>query len=476
MNHVGSQRDLQSDHEHVLGVALMLHPDAIPPKTRRHLSFDPLIRQIRLRAKQLPDTRDQSNCGYSMADAVMSAMALFALKDPSLLFFQDRRNDENIKNLFRVLNVPSDTQMRAILDPLEPDLLRPMFNDVFRQLQRGKALEPYTFHEGCYLVSMDGTGYFKSKTIHCESYLQKKNSKTGEITYRHKILGAAVVHPDHKQVIPLAPEPIIKQDGDNKNDCERNAAKRLLQKIRDEHPNLKLIVVEDGLASNAPHIRQLKSLDMRFLLGAKPDDHEHLFDEVSKAEAEGRATTLRWTDDAKKEAVQCEIRFAHDLPLNKSNADLLVNFLQYTEYASDGSIRKRFSWVTDLTITHDNARHLVRGGRARWKIENETFNTLKNQDYHFEHNFGHGEQNLSVIFAMLMMLAFLVDQTQELCCPLFQAVHKKLVSRRSLWDHLRSHFRHCLCQSMQQLHEAILYDLAKEMPIPTASRRRSRVP
>ena len=131
----------------------MLHPDAIPPKTRKHLSLDPLIRQIRLRAKQLPETRDKADGKYSMADAVMSAIALFALKDPSLLFFQERRNDENIKNLFHVLNVPSDTQMRAILDPLEPDLLRPMFNDVFRQLQRGKALEPYTFHEGCYLVS-----------------------------------------------------------------------------------------------------------------------------------------------------------------------------------------------------------------------------------------------------------------------------------------------------------------------------------
>jgi hypothetical protein len=476
MNYGCSQRELQGDREHVPGVSLMLHADAIAPKTRKHLSFDPLIRQIRLRAKQLPDTRDKSNCGYSMADAVMSAIALFALKDPSLLAFEERRNDENIKNLFRVLNVPSDTQMRAILDPLEPDLLRPLFNDVFGQLGRGKALEPYTFHEGCYLVSMDGTGYFSSIKIHCESCLQKKNSKTGEITYHHQMLGAAVVHPDHKQVIPLAPEPIIKQDGDNKNDCERNAGKRLLRKTRDEHPNLKLIVVEDGLASNAPHIRELKSLDMRFILGAKPDDHKHLFEQVSKAEAAGRVTTLRWTDETQKE-VPCEIRFAHALPLNQSNADLLVNFLQYTEYASDGSIRKRFSWVTDLTITRDNARHLVRGGRARWKIENETFNTLKNQGYHFEHNFGHGEQNLSVILAMLMMLAFLVDQTQELCCPLFQAVHKKLVSRRSLWDHLRSHFRHCLCESMQQLHEAILYDLAKEMPIPTfASRCRARIP
>ena len=118
----------------------MLHPDAIPPKTRRHLSFDPLIRQIRLRAKQLPDPRDESDCSYSMADAVMSAIAMFSLKDPSLLAFEKRRNDENIKNLFRVMNVPSDTQMRTILDSLEPDLLRPMFNDVFRQLQRGKSL------------------------------------------------------------------------------------------------------------------------------------------------------------------------------------------------------------------------------------------------------------------------------------------------------------------------------------------------
>jgi len=456
---------------------MALHIDTIPPNTRRHLSFDSLIQKIRLRAELFAEIRVQAKCRYSIADALMSAVAMFSLKDPSLLFFQQRLNDENMKSLFRIQNVPSDTQMREILDPLEPDLLRPMFNDVFRQLQRGKALEPYVFHEGCYLLAMDGTGYFSSKKIHCEQCLQSKNSKTDEITYQHQMLGAALVHPDHKQVIPFAPEPIVKQDGDNKNDCERNAGKRLLQKIRDEHPNLQLIVVEDGLASNAPHLRLLKSLDMHFLSGAKPDDHVYLYGEVSKAETEGRVTTLRWTEVIKKKAVSCEIRFAHQLPLNESNADLLVNFLQYTEYASDDSIRKRFSWVTDLTITCDNARHLVGGGRSRWKIENETFNTLKNQGYQFGHNFGHGKQNLSSIFAMLMMLAFLVDQTQELCCPLFQAVHKKLVSRRSLWDHLRSHFRHCRVESMQQLHIAILYDLAKELPLPAfAAQYRERVP
>jgi hypothetical protein len=116
-----------------------------------------------------------------------------------------------------------------------------------------------------------------------------------------------------------------------------------------------------------------------------------------------------------------------------------------------------------LTITKDNARHLVRGGRARWKIENETFNTLKNQGYHFEHNYGHGKQNLSVVFTMLMMLAFLVDQAQQRCCPLFQAVMKKVGSKRLLWERVRSHFYHFVFRSMRDLQEAVLCDRVKEV-------------
>jgi hypothetical protein len=452
----------------------MLHPFAIP-KTRKHLSFDPIIRQIRQRAEQLPDARKREGV-FSVADAVLSAVAMFSLKDPSLLAFQERRNDENMKNLYGIRQVPSDTQMREILDPLAPDLIRLMFRDIFGQLQRGNVLERFVFHEGCYLLSMDGTEYFSSKKVHCDSCLQRKSTKTGQITYYHQMLGAVLVHPDQRQVIPLAPEPIIQQDGDNKNDCERNAAKRLLEKIREEHPHLPLIVVEDGLASNAPHIRLLKRLRMHFLLGAKPDDHEHLFAEVAQANAEGRVRTIRWTDESDAE-VQCEIRFVNHLPLNKSNANLRVNFLQYVEYGADGRARKKFSWVTDLAISPDNGRHLVRGGRSRWKVENETFNTLKNQGYCFEHNFGHGRINLSVVFAMLMMLTFLVDQAQELCCPLFQSVQQKLGSRRAVWDHLRSHFRHFQFFSMQHLYEVVLYDLAKELPAPTFwSRPRARVP
>jgi hypothetical protein len=431
-------------------------------KLRKHLSADGLYALVRKEFEAIPDTRDPSKISISLGDCLMSAFAMFSLKDPSLLAFDARRDDNNMKQLFGIGQVPSDTTMRESLDEVSPSSLRPVYAAVFRQLQRGKALEPFVFYKNCYLLSLDGTGYFSSKSIHCESCLTKTSSTTGEVTYQHQMLGAVLVHPDFKEVIPLAPEPIVRQDGNNKNDCERNAAKRLLRQIRQDHPRLGLIVVEDGLASNAPHVREIVEQGMHFILGVKPGDHPFLFDHVIKANEEGRATIMRW----KVDGVQCEIVFVNEVPLNESNQDLLVNYFEYSEYDAEGNQVKHFSWITDFTVTRANARLLVPGGRARWKIENETFNTLKNQGYHYEHNFGHGDKNLCNVFAMLMMLAFLVDQVQQLCCPLFRAVLHKLRTKRALWDNLRSHFRHFLFTSMRQLYETILHDRGKEVPLP----------
>ena len=444
---------------------MLVPPPPVPLKVRKHLAADALFALVRRGFNQVEDHRRDP--AIPLGDVLMAAFAMFTLKDPSLLAFDERRNDNNLKTLFGIGRIPSDTQMRGSLDPVDPQQLRPLFNDVFRQMQRGKVLEPFVFHEGCYLLCTDGTGYFSSPTIHCECCLERVTKKTGAVTYEHQMLGAALVHPNFREVIPLAPEPIEKQDGDNKNDCERNAGMRLLLQIRAEHPKMKFIVVEDALASNAPHIRLLGELNMRFLLGVKPGDHQHLFDQVLAAHEEGRMTNLVWQESRGQEGeVQSEISYVHGLSLNASNPDLLVNFLEYSEYGADGHRHKHFSWVTDLRITRGNAKHLVRGGRARWKIENETFNTLKNQGYHFEHNFGHGAQHLCTVFAMLMMLAFLVDQVQQLCCPLFRAVWAKLGTKRSLWEKLRSHFYHFCFESMRSLYEAILYDRAKEIPLP----------
>jgi hypothetical protein len=432
-----------------------------PPKVRKHLSADALIGCLHNSFQRIADSRDPK-ATIPLADALMSAFAMFSLKDPSLLAFDARRNDQNLKNLYRIGQVPSDTQMREILDEVSPEALHPVFADVFRQVQRGKVLERLTFLNGYYLVLMDGSGYFSSHSIHCPSCL-KSVDRQGRTKYSHQMVSAVLAHPDSRAVLPLGCEPIIQQDGSTKNDCERNASKRLLERLRQQHPHLPMLVVEDGLASNAPHIRELKRHKMHFLLGAKPGDHDYLYERLLQAYDEGLVTELEWTDD--QQQLHC-ISFANGLPLNESNPDLLVNFLQYILFDAQGEVAQIFSWVTDIKITRQNARPLVRGGRARWKIENETFNTLKNQGYQFEHNFGHGKRHLSVVFALLMMLAFLVDQTQQLSCPLFQAVWDKVGSKRLLWDNLRSHFRHFVFCSFEQLYQVILYDLAKELPAP----------
>jgi len=392
------------------------------------------------------------NAKISLADALMSGFAMFSIKDASLLEFDKRRaKDNNLKSIYGIENIPSDTQLRTILDPVQPVDIRPLYKDVFRDLQRGKVLEKLVFMDGYYLLSLDGTGYFSSKQIHCASCLEKKNSKTGEITYSHQLLGGAIVHPDFKEVIPLAPEPIIKQDGETKNDCERNAAKRFLAQFRKDHPHLPVIIIEDALSANAPHIKELGKHNLRYILGVKEGDHDFLFDYVETAHQAGQTTEYERTVNG----VTHRFRFIHQVPLNASNQDVLVNFVEYWEV--DGNKIQHFCWITDLTVTQSNVFQIMRGGRTRWKIENETFNTLKNQGYHFEHSYGHGDQNLSVVFAMLMMLAFLVDQAQQLACALFQAVLKKEGSRKSLWDHMRALFYTLEFASLEDIFRALLY-------------------
>jgi len=419
-------------------------------KVRKHLSASGLFRLVRQRFAKIKDHRAE-NVTISLQDALTSAFAMFSLKDPSLLAFDERsKTDGNLKRVYGLEQVPSDSQMRTILDDVDPETVRPSFKDVFRQAQRGKVLEKMVSLGG-YLLSLDGTGYFSSKKIHCPHCLERKNAKTGEITYYHQMLGGAIVHPDWPEVIPLAPEPIIKQDGESKNDCERNAAKRFLAKLRQDHPHLPLILVEDALSSNAPHIRELQKHDVRFILGVKEGDHAFLFNYVRQAAQEGRVTTLEF----KEKGVLHRFRFLNQVPLNGSNQGLLVNFVEYWEITSEKT--QHFSWVTDLTVSKWNVYHIMRGGRARWKIENETFNTLKNQGYHFEHNFGHGQNHLSVVFAMLMMLAFLVDQTQQLACRLFQAVLQKEGCRKRLWEHMRALFYTLEFSCMEDIWRALLY-------------------
>jgi hypothetical protein len=447
----------------VVGGAVMSQSGLLR-RQRRYLHFDALIQQARRHFEQLPEPRRAPT--FPLADVLMAGLALFSLKDPSLLAFCRRVVDHNLRSVFGLQAIPSDTQMRTILDEVGPDQIHPLFKDVFRQLQRGQVLKEYVFLEGCYLVALDGVEYFRSKEVHCERCLTCQH-QNGEVSYYHQMLGAVIVHPDLPEVIPLAPEPIQRPDGQCKNDCERNAARRWLKRFRQDHPHLPIIVIEDALSSNAPHLRDLLAARAHFILVVKPGDHTHLFEQVSQREEAGQAG-LKEVVEASTGTVHRYV-FVAGVGINEANQEVRVNFLRYQERNAQGEMRE-WTWVTDLELSADNVVLVARGGRTRWHIENETFNTLKNQGYHFEHNYGHGQKNLAVVMAQLMMLAFLIDQVQQRCNPLFRLAWEKKGPKCALWETVRHLFATFEVASMREIYEAIAYGYERPRLKPLVER------
>ena len=408
---------------------------------KKHLSFTALRKSLSEHFRQIDDRRQTAKVDYSLHDCLMSGFAMMFFQDPSVLTFQQRLQDgiqkNNLTTIFDVSHIPKDTQMRSVLDAIAASELDSTFADFLHRLQRGKHLANYQLLDGSYLVSIDGSEYFSSEKICCPHCLV--TTSKGNVRYHHQILQSVIVHPDMRQVLPLAPEPISNQDGTKKQDCERNAAKRVVHKIKANYPKLKIIVTADGLYSNQPFIDELKAAKMSFILVAKPADHKVLFEWVNELIALGDGGRLEFGDEKGR---RHRYQWVNQVPLNGSKDADLVNFFQYQLVAQTGKVTYKNSWVTDIDVDENNVVTLVKGGRARWKIENETFNTLKNQGYHIEHNFGHGQQNLSMIFFTLNLLAFYVHQILELTDRLYYRVrYTKFTSRKEYWNQLRCTIR-----------------------------------
>jgi len=383
--------------------------EATAPRTRKHLFLPGLLSRVRRCLERIKDPVTRG--GIALPDCLMSALAIFGLKYPSLLQFdKDARQEQtllshNLHTLYGVQQVPSDTYLRERLDEVAPVHLHKAIDRVIAQLQRGKVLEQYRYVEEYCLVSVDASGYFSSHEVHCDQCCEKRH-KDGTVTYYHQMLAAVMVHPIYPTVFPLAIEPIQKQDGKTKNDCEHNAAKRLLENLRTRHPHLKMVIVLDGLYADGVIIKLLKQLNFRFIITAKEKDLKYLFEFYQTSKP--KETTLKNTKQ------ESRYRFVNKLPLNDTHPDMEVNVLECLEKTKDKETR--FCWITDLPLTQETLIPIAKGGRARWRIENETFNTLKNQGYQFEHNFGHGNKNLSTVFAYLMFQVLLIDQVLQFCC------------------------------------------------------------
>jgi hypothetical protein len=330
-------------------------------KLRKTLSAPGLLNIVKKSFDTIPDTCKQRS-EITLTDCLMSGVAVFSLKMPSLLQFDQSKEEErikfNLRNLYQIQQAPSDTYLRERLDQVNPAILRKPFKKIFAQLQRGNALEQFSYIDGHYLLSLDGTGYFNSNKVHCDSCCIRKHSD-GKISYYHNMIGAALVHPDYKEVIALPPEPIQHQDGNTKNDCEQNASKRILEDIRREHPHLKLIVVEDGLYPTGPHVRLLQQLKMKFIISCK-NTYSFLFEHQKELVTEHEIL--------EKNGIKHIFKFVNGIALNGSHLNVKINVLDYYEIHRSGKIQ-HFTWVTDIPLTKLSVYKVAKGGRARWRIE-----------------------------------------------------------------------------------------------------------
>lgn len=425
----------------------------MPGTLQKSLTASSLIKAVYEKFLKIPDTRSfEKKPRITLTDHLMTGLAIFGLKFPSLLQYDRKRKhseiESNLKNLYHVQTPPSDTYLGERLDEVNPNHLRTAFKKLFSKLQRSKKLENFQFLNGHYLLSLDGTGKFSSGNISCP-HCCKKEHKNGKVTYYHQMLGGCIVHPEQSNVVPFCPEMIHNVDGNTKNDCERNAAKRFIKHFRREHPHLKVIIIEDGLASNGPHINLLEQYNMKYILGAKQGDHQHLFDLIDSSES------TKYLEMKDEKDYLHQFRFINNVSLNKANPDVKVNFWEYRGTSSKGK-ELNFSWVTNIKITKRNIFDLTKGGRARWKIENETYNTLKNLGYNFKHNYGHGKDHLSAVFCLLMILAFFIDQIQGIACSLFKAAKKCAGGTyRGFWEEMRVLLRHISLISWEMLYRKI---------------------
>ncbi len=426
-------------------------------KRQQKLTFDHLMLTLSEAFARLPDHR-RSNARYPLADILRSAFAMFSLKSPSLLSFREQTRQErrNLRAIYHITDIPGDTQMRAALDPVAPAALRALLTMLFAILQQAGVVKQYHYWQRHVIVAVDGVEHFSSTKVHCD-HCTTRTHKDGTTSYHHAGLAAVLLHPDHEEVFPLDFEPILNPDGATKNDCERTAAKRLCTALHEQYPDLGILLVEDALYANAPHLRQITGYGWSYVLNVKPDSHPSLVRQFAGREASGQVNKLRRTDAF---GVQHCFAWTSGVCLCDSAVDVHVNYLRYEQTDTTGVVT-RWTWITNLPLSARTVERVMRAGRSRWQIENETFNTLKNQGYHFEHNYGHGTQNLATVLAVLMFLAFTVDQIQQRCWALFRRVRAGLRTKVKLWESLRSLFKVLLFRTMEALYRrmAALYDI-----------------
>jgi len=433
------------------------------------LKFQEMLDCVRKSLEEVPEHRKGENTHYEIADAGLGAFGVFCLQSPSFLAhqrdMQRKRGKNNAQGLFGVEQIPSDGQIRNLLDPVAPEQLREPFWEIYRQLDASGHLDQYDGVAGTRLVSLDGSQYFSSQAIHCPNCRVTVRDET--TYYSHLVMMAVVSAPEQERVICLDPEFITPQDGHEKQDCEQQAIKRWVERNAGRFDPWSVTILTDDLHCHQPLCQLLQEQHMHFILTCKPESHQALYEELGLLErVEGAISSQevrKWNGRYHERWIY---RWAEHLPLRGDAKTLMVSWCDVTiSNESTGKQMYHSAWATDHTLDAQRVVEVVAAGRSRWKIENEGFNVLKNQGYNFEHNFGHGQQYLSVVLLTLLMLAFLFHTVLDFDCWMYQAVRRELAARRTFFNDLRALTRYLYFANWQEL----LTFMHKQLDLPPQS-------
>ena len=372
-----------------------------------------------------------------MADIGLSAFSLFFMGCPSFLAHQrvlaQGHRRSNCQTLFGISTIPTDNHIRQMLDGAAPAAFDGLFFKALETLAAADALAPFQRLDGRLLIALDGTEYHCSRKIHC-AQCSKRRRSDGGTEFFHAFLGASLVAPGHTQVLPLPPELIAPQDGAEKQDCERNAAKRWLATHGPSLACYRPVYLGDDLFACQPIAEAIQKADSNFILTCKPTSHQTIAEYLHGAELQ----ELRTTSGPPGKRLTYIYRWLDDVPLRASADALHVNWLSVEILNAKGKRTYHNSFVTDLPITAQTIAEIAACGRARWKIENETFNVLKTNGYHLEHNFGHGKKTLASVFVVLNLLAFAFHTVARLCLLAWRNAMATCGARYRFFEHLRT--------------------------------------
>lgn len=428
-------------------------------------TFSRLVEFFRSVVERFPDKRT-GDITYAMADAALGAFSVFFTQSPSFLDFQRTlqvaKGCNNALTLFGITQIPSDNQIRNLLDPVPPTAVLPVFAAVVEELRHGGHLEPWRCIGGDLLVAMDGTQYFSSTKIHCPQCSVTEHAN-GSVTYFHSVVTPVIVAPGNPRVLPLEPEFIVPQDGHKKQDCENAAAKRWLAQFGARYRPLGITILGDDLYCKQPLCEAILREGLNFILVCKPDSHKTLYEWVAGLAASGEVQTLAIQRREGKRTDTDTYRFVNTVPLRDGADALDVNWCELTTTAADGKILYQNAFASNRAIDAGNVAEIVRAGRARWKVENENNNTLKTKGYNLTHNFGHGKQHLSTLLATLNLLALLFHTLLDLHDSAYRCL-RQFLPRKTFFDDLRALTRYLCFDSWDALMAFMINKLELQAP------------